>query len=55
MKNPEHASYIKGDLMTNDDCRRNAIEPFIRIIKYNDLTPETSRTILINKNNREAK
>ena len=23
--------------------------------EYNDLTPETSRTILINKNNREAK
>ena len=54
--NPEHASYIKGDLMSDDmPNRRNAVEPFKRIIEYNNLTPGTSGTILINKDNREPK
>ena len=54
--NPEHASYIEGDLMSNDiPNRRNAVKPFKRIIEYNNLTPGTSGTILINKDNREPK
>ena len=54
--NPEHASYIEGDLMSNDiPNRRNAVKPFMRIIDYNNLTPETSKTIRINIDNRELK
>ncbi|KWW28223.1 MAG: cell well associated RhsD protein, partial [bacterium P201] len=53
--NPEHASYIEGDLMTKNPPRENAVKPFMRIIDYNNLTPETSKTISINKNNREPK
>lgn len=52
----QHASYIEGDLMSDDmPNRRNAVEPFKRIIEYNNLTPGTSGTILINKDNREPK
>ncbi len=51
--NPEHASYIEGDLMTMSPPRKNAVKPFIRIIENNNLTPETSKTILINKHNKE--
>lgn len=53
--NPEHASYIEGDLMTKNPPRENAVKPFVRIIDYNNLTPEESKTIFINKNNREPK
>lgn len=54
--NSQHASYIEGDLMSDDmPNRRNAVEPFKRIIEYNNLTPGTSGTILINKDNREPK
>ena len=54
-KNSEHASYIKGDLMSCDYPRENAVNPFIRIMNYNNLKPGTSKSILINKNNREPK
>ena len=53
--NPEHAPYIEGDLMTIGSYRRNAEEPFIRVLNYNKLTPEERKTILINKQNREPK
>jgi hypothetical protein len=51
--NPQHASYIEGDLMTMSPPRENAVNPFIRIINCNKLTPEESNTILINKHNKE--
>ena len=54
-KNSEHAPYIKGDLMSVDYPRGNAVAPFYRIMNYNKLTPGTSKNILINKNNREPK
>ena len=53
--NPQHASFIEGDLMTMSPPRENAVKPFIRIIENNNLTPGTSGTILINKDNREPK
>lgn len=45
----------RDDLMTIGSYRRNAEEPFIRVLNYNKLTPEESKTILINKQNREPK
>ena len=48
-------SLERDDLMTIGSYRRNAEEPFIRVLNYNKLTPEESKTILINKNNREPK
>lgn len=53
--NSEHAPYIKGDLMSSDLYRDNAVTPFIRVMNYNNLTPGTSKSVLINKNNKEAK
>ena len=53
--NSEHAPYIKGDLMSSDLYRDNAVAPFIRVMNYNNLTPGTSKSVLINKNNKEAK
>ncbi len=41
--------------MTKNPPRENAVKPFIRIIENNNLTPKTSKTILINKDNREPK
>ena len=41
--------------MTKNPPRENAVKPFVRIIEYNNLTPGTSGTILINKDNREPK
>ena len=54
-KNPEHAPYIEGDLMTTDYPRSNAVAPFIRIMNYINLMPGSSKSVLINKNNREPK
>lgn len=39
--------------MTKNPPRENAVKPFVRIIDYNNLTPEESKTIFINKNNIE--
>ena len=41
--------------MSSDLYRDNAVAPFIRVMNYNNLTPGTSKSVLINKNNKEAK
>jgi RHS repeat-associated protein len=53
--NSEHAPYIKGDLMTSDYPRGNAVAPFMRVMNNNGIRPDKNSRVLINKNNRESR
>ncbi len=51
----EYATPIANDLMSSDFTRNNAVEPFKRIWRSAGLDQSGSKTVIINKKNREIK
>ena len=48
-----HADYLKQDLMSYDAHRNSAVSPFIRVMHFTGLNNRGSRTVILNRNNRE--
>lgn len=52
-RNIQHAAYIKGDLMSYDFPKNNAVNPFIRVMHFTGLKSSGTNSVIINRNNRE--